>query len=309
MKQQKVLVSGASGLIGMSLVRELTADSIQVVKLIRGGSDATQSPGRPEQVRWNPSAAAPVSDSSRLEMLDAAVHLSGAAVAGRRWTKSYKQEIVSSRVESTLTLIKVLAGLKATPRVLVCASAIGIYGDRGDELLTENSAVGTGFLAETCKQWEAAAATAERAGIRVVQVRFGVVLAPAGGALDKMLPLFSLGLGGKLGHGRQWMAWLTLRDAVGILRHCIDDEALHGPVNAVEPQPVTNAEFTTALAAAVHRPAVLPVPTFALRLAFGEMADESLLASARVMPAKLLASGFRFADPEIEQALRFVLMR
>ena len=191
--------------------------------------------------------------------------------------------------------------------MLVCASAIGIYGDRGDEVLTEDSPPGKGFLAETCVAWEAATRAAESAGIRVVHARFGVVLSPQGGALARLLPLFRLGLGGNLGSGREWMPWLSLRDAVGILRYCIDHEEIRGPVNFVAPSPITNADFTKALAATLHRPAILPAPAFALRLAFGEMADQALLASARVVPAKLIQAGYPFADPEIAPALRSLL--
>jgi uncharacterized protein (TIGR01777 family) len=206
-----------------------------------------------------------------------------------------------------MALVDLLKRLDPPPRVLVCASAIGIYGDRGDEILTEQSLPGHGFLAETCVSWERAAKSAGDAGIRVVHARFGVVLSPEGGALAKMLPLFRLGLGGGLGDGRAWMPWVTLRDAVGILRDCVDDDSVRGPVNVVSPNPVTNADFTRALADAVHRPAILPAPAFALRLAFGEMADAALLASARVVPATLEQRGYRFADPEIGPALRGLL--
>jgi hypothetical protein len=225
-------------------------------------------------------------------------------VAAGRWTEKYKREIVSSRVQSTLALAKALAQLRPLPQVMVCASAIGIFGDRGDEVLTDESPPGTGFLAETCVAWESAARVAEDAGIRVVHARFGVVLSSNGGALRKLLSLFRLGLGGNLGDGRAWMPWLTLRDAVGILRYCVDREELRGPINTVAPNPVTNAEFTRALGSAVHRPAIMPVPAFALRLAIGEMADQALLASARVVPAKLIGAGYRFADPELAPALR-----
>ncbi len=302
-----VLISGASGLVGTALVRSWMPEPIHIIRLIRGRAGEQSGPGAPKSVVWDPFAPEPVADMASLAGIQAAVHLSGASVAGRRWTAAYKREIVSSRVESTKALVKVLLRLRPLPRVLVCASAIGIYGDRGDEILTEESAPGTGFLAETCVAWEAAAKPAEEAGIRVVHARFGVIFSPEGGALAQMLPLFRLGLGGKLGDGREWMPWLTLRDAVGILRHSIEDQTLRGPVNAVSPNPATNAEFTRALAAALHRPAVLPAPAFALRLAFGEMADEALLASARVVPAKLARSTYRFADPEIGPALRLLL--
>jgi uncharacterized protein (TIGR01777 family) len=305
----KILVSGASGMIGNALVRSWMGDRIDVIRLVRDsarhGRANQDAPG--SSVLWNPSATMPISDTGGLLGVTAAVHLSGASVAGSRWTPAYKRQIVSSRVQSTLGLVNVLTRLKPLPKVLVCASAIGIYGNRGDEILTETSPPGTGFLAETCIAWEAAARAAEDAGIRVVHTRFGVVLSKTGGALAKLLPLFRLGLGGKLDRGRAWMPWITLRDTVTILRYCVEQEGIHGPVNAVSPNPVTNADFTHALAAAVHRPAILPVPAFGLKLAFGEMADQALLASDRVVPAKLETAGFQFADPEIGAAMRAVL--
>ena len=283
------------------------SDPIDVVRLIRrqGGI----SPVRPdsEDVVWEPAAHPPISSVNSLNGVSAAVHLSGANLAPGRWTEKYKREIVSSRVQSTLALTGALTQLNPPPRVLVCASAIGIYGDRGDEVLTEDSPPGEGFIAETCVAWEAATRAAESAGIRVVNARFGVVLSPQGGALARLLPLFRLGLGGNLGSGREWMPWLSLRDAVGILRYCIDHEEIRGPVNFVAPSPITNADFTKALAATLHRPAILPAPAFALRLFFGEMADQALLASARVVPAKLVQAGYPFADPEISAALRSML--
>ncbi len=247
-------------------------------------------------------AVRPFAEIERLSGLDAVVHLSGANVAAGRWTEKYKREIVSSRVQTTQALVKALIQVEP-PKVFICASAIGIYGDRGDEILTEESAPGTGFLAETCLAWEAAAEAAQAAGIRVVNTRLGVVLSPEGGALAKLLPLFRLGLGGKLGSGREWMPWLTLRDAVGILSFCVENQNMRGPVNAAAPGLVRNTEFTQALGAAVHRPAIIPAPAFALRLAFGEMADEALLASARVFPAKLIEAGYAFLDPELGPAL------
>jgi len=304
----KILVSGASGMIGNALVRSCATDRIQVVRLVRGPSrHGANSPSAASSIVWDPSASMPISDLSGLMGVQAAVHLSGAPVAGPRWTAAYKREIVSSRVLSTLALVNVLTRLRPVPKVLVCASAIGIYGDRGDEILTEDSAPGSGFLAETCITWEAAARAAEDAGIRVVHTRFGVVLSKAGGALAKLLPLFRLGLGGKLADGLAWMPWVTLRDTVGILRYCVQDERIRGAINAVSPTPVTNADFTNALGAALHRPAILPVPAFGLRLAFGEMADQALLASARVVPARLEAAGFQFANPRIGEGLRAVL--
>jgi uncharacterized protein len=300
----QVLVSGSSGMIGTVLVRSWIKDQIHFVRLVRRPADASAENMPGNTVQWDPGTSPAIPNPEQLSGVLAAVHLSGANVAAGRWTNKYKREIVSSRVGSTTALAKTLGRLNPLPRVLVCASAIGIYGDRDDEVLTEESRPGSGFLAETCVAWELATRAAEDAGIRVVHVRFGVVLSPRGGALAKLLPIFRRGLGGNLGDGRKWMPWLTLRDAVGILRFAIDNESVHGPINAVAPNPVTNAEFTRAFGAAVHRPAVIPVPAFALRLAFGEMADEALLASARVVPAKLIRGGYRFADPEIAPALR-----
>jgi uncharacterized protein (TIGR01777 family) len=291
-------------MIGNALVRSWMPDPIQIVRLVRSRADKSGALGSGETVFWDPGASPAIPDLDSLRGVVAAVHLSGANISAARWTEKYKREIVSSRVQSTLALAKALTQLKPLPQVMVCASANGVFGDRGDEVLTEESPPGTGFLAETCRAWEAAAQVARDAGIRVVNARIGVVLSPNGGALKKLLPLFRLGLGGNLGDGRAWMPWLTLRDAVGILRYCVDREDISGPVNTVAPNPVTNAEFTRALGSAVHRPAILPMPAFALRLAVGEMADQAMLASARVVPAKLIGAGYRFADPELVPALR-----
>jgi len=293
-------------MIGSALVRSWKGNPIQILRLVRQSPHPPDANG-PETILWNPSAAKPFPILDRLAGVDTVINLSGANVAAGRWTPKYKQEIVSSRVDTTLALVDAITRLNPQPRVLICASAIGIYGDRGDELLTEAAIPGTGFLADTCVAWETAARAAENAGIRVVHARFGVVLSPLGGALAKLVPLFRLGLGGNLGNGRAWMPWITLDDAVAVLRYCIHEEAISGPVNTVAPQAVTNAEFTRALGAALHRPTVIPAPAFALRLAFGEMADEALLASARVIPEKLGKAGFRFTDPEIAPALRRLL--
>ena len=294
-------------MIGTAVVRSWSHNPIHVVRLVRRQKDSPAATMMGETVLWDAGSTSAIPNRDGLNGVVAAVHLSGANIAGARWTKKYKREIVSSRVESTLALAHALTQLEPRPRVWVCASAIGIYGDRGDEVLTEESPAGTGFIAEMCVAWEAATRIAQDAGIRVVHARFGVTLSPEGGALRKLLPLFRLGLGGNLGNGRAWMPWLTSRDAVGILNYCIDRDDIRGPVNVVAPNPVTNAEFTHALGAAVHRPAILPAPAFALRLAVGEMADEALLASARVAPAKLIQAGYQFADPEIAPALRCLL--
>jgi uncharacterized protein (TIGR01777 family) len=303
---KRILISGATGMIGSALVRSWKGDPIQILRLIRQSPPALETDGA-ETILWSPSAAKPFPTLDRLAGVDTVINLSGSNVAAGRWTPKFKQEIVTSRLDTTLALVHAITQLSPKPRVLICASAIGIYGDRGDELLTEAAPPGTGFLADTCVAWENAARAAEDAGIRVVHVRFGVVLSPKGGALAKLLPLFRLGLGGNLGNGREWMPWITLDDAVAVLRYSIQEQSIRGPINTVAPQAVTNAEFTRALGAALHRPTLIPAPAFALRLAFGEMADEALLASARVIPEKLNKAGFRFTDPEIGPALRRLL--
>ena len=295
MSDAEILLTGASGLIGTSLIRNLHAKRISTIPLQR-------APG-PGAVVWNPYAAQPLNDPSRLNGVTAAVHLAGANVSGKRWSKAYKQEILDSRVKPTKALAGLLAGLPKPPSVLVCASAVGIYGDRGDEELDEASSPGTGFLAEVCLAWEAAAQAARDAGIRVVHLRFGVVLAGQGGALKKMLPIFRLGMGGPLGSGRQWMSWVALADVIAAIEFALETPQLAGPVNVVAPQPVTNLEFTHALGKAVHRPAIVPAPAFALKLAFGEMADEALLASQRVVRSRLTEHGFSFAFPRLDSAL------
>ncbi len=284
----KVLVSGASGLLGRALRQALAARQNPVRQLVRGVAHAA------DQIAWNPAARPAVTDAVTLEGCAAAIHLSGASVAGRRWTSAYRKEMTASRVDTTRALAEVLARLSEKPDVLVVASAVGIYGNRGDEVLDESSAAGTGFLADLCSAWEEATRPAEDAGIRVVHARFGVVLNGNGGALAKMLPLFRAGLGGKLGNGRQWMSWVSLEDAIAALLYAVDDPSIAGAINITAPEPVTNAEFTRVLAQALHRPAVLPAPAFALRLAFGQMANEALLASQRAVPRRLLDAGFRF---------------
>ncbi|HEY1808244.1 MAG TPA: TIGR01777 family oxidoreductase [Acidobacteriaceae bacterium] len=258
-------------------------------------------------IYWNPSKTDGAIHPVGLEGFDAVVHLNGACVA-RRWTQSYRREIVESRVGSTRALCEALAQVRHPPRVLVCASAIGIYGDRGEEVLTESSASGTGFLAETCMAWEKAADKARGAGIRVVHARFGVVLSGKGGALKTMLRPFRLGLGGKLGSGQQWMSWISVRDAVRALLFLMDEEGQAGAFNLTAPQPERNVDFTSALAGAVHRPAWFTAPAGVLRLALGaRMANETLLASARVQPERLRGAGFRFEDEELGAALRSLL--
>jgi hypothetical protein len=258
-------------------------------------------------LQWNPAISPPIADPAPLEGLAAAIHLSGASVAAHRWTPAWKREMWASRVESTRALATTLAALRQPPKTLLVASAIGFYGNRGDELLDERSGHGSGFLAELCREWETAARPAADAGIRVVHLRFGVVLGPGPGALAKMLPIFRLGLGGRLGSGQQWMSWISLPDAVEAILFAMDTPTFAGPVNLTAPHPVTNADFTRALGKAVHRPAILPAPAFALRFALGEMANEALLSSAKAVPAKLIEAAFQFTHPDVASALAAAL--
>jgi uncharacterized protein (TIGR01777 family) len=296
----RVLVSGSSGLVGSALVSLLTGGGHQVVRLVRA-----QPKDEASEVRWDPEAGD--IDGAGLKGVDAAVHLAGESIAAGRWTAAKKGRILESRVKGTRLLAEALAGLEPLPRALVSASAVGYYGDRGEEELREESGSGSAFLSEVCRQWEAATEPAAAGGIRVVNLRFGIMLSAAGGALPRLLTPFRLGAGGTVGSGRQFMSWIALDDVVGVILHALITEALRGPVNAVAPQPVTNREFTKTLGRVLGRPTLFPLPAFAARLAFGEMADELLLASQRVEPARLLASGYSFRFPELEGALRHVL--
>lgn len=299
-RRQRVAVTGASGLVGSALAAALTREGHEVVPLVR-------RPAREQEIAWDPMKGQ--LDRDRLEGVDAVVHLAGESIASGRWTPARKEAIRSSRVEGTRVIAEGLAGLSRPPRVLVCASAIGYYGERGDAVLTEQSGPGEGFLPEVCRAWEDAAEPARAAGIRVVHLRLGTVLAQHGGALPRMLLPFTLGLGGVIGSGRQWLSWIELGDLVGAIRHAIATEALAGAVNATAPQPVTNAEFTRVLAKVLERPAFFPLPEAMVRLVFGELADALLLQSARVVPARLQETGFAFTHPDLESALRCALGR
>ncbi|HEX8178387.1 MAG TPA: TIGR01777 family oxidoreductase [Pyrinomonadaceae bacterium] len=300
----KIIVTGASGLVGSALVRALIADGHQVTALVRGASQRKPQANVTE-VEWEPTKGQ--LDAARLVGHDAAVHLAGEPIAAGRWTDAKKQRIRESRTLSTRLLAETLARLQTQPRVLVCASAIGYYGDRGTEVLTEASAPGQDFLSDVCREWEAAAEPARAAGIRTVHLRFGIVLSKEGGALAQMLTPFQLGIGGQIGSGRHYMSWLALDDAVGMIEYALADENLAGAINAVAPQPVTNSEFAKTLGRLLGRPTLLPMPAFALRLALGEMAKALLLSSARVEPARLQAAGYQFKYPQLEGALRHVL--
>jgi len=297
-----VAVTGSSGLVGSALLPELAARGHRAIRLLRPGPPAAGEPA----VAWDPAAG--TIDARALEGVDAVVHLAGEGVAGR-WSAAKKARIRDSRVRSTALLAGTLARLARPPRVLVCASAIGWYGDRGDEVLTEASPAGTGFLAEVCREWEAAAGAAALAAIRVVHLRIGMALSRRGGALAALLPVFRLSLGGPVGRGAQWMSWIALDDLVGAIVHALGADTLAGPVNAVAPHPVTNREFTRTLGRVLRRPAFLPFPAPAARLLLGEMADALLLASARVLPLRLTASGYAFEHPELRGALRAELGR
>jgi uncharacterized protein len=298
----KILVSGASGLIGTHLVTALRQAGHTVGRLLRPGRQLM-----PGDVPWEPMAAS--IDMSSLEGTDAFVHLSGASIGDGRWIKERKAILRSSRVGSTRVLVDALLRLARKPKVFVCASATGYYGDRGDEILTEASEPGIDFLALLARDWEAEAVRAEHGGIRTVRLRFGGILSADGGALPRMIWPFKLGAGGRFGSGRQWMSWIALKDAIEAARVAIVNEAFSGPVNVVAPEAVRNAHFAKTLARALHRPAIFPTPAFALRLALGEMADPLLLASQRVRPDKLLAANFAFRFADLAAALKSLLDR
>lgn len=293
----RVAITGATGLIGTALRASLAADGHEVRIL-------TRSPRAAGEFRFDPAAG--VLDPAALESADAVVHLAGEPIA-QRWTDTVRRRIRDSRVNGTRLVAAAIAAMARPPRVLVSGSAVGYYGERGDETLLESSLPGNDFLSEVCVAWEAAAAPAREAGIRVVHPRIGVVLSEKGGALQRLLLPFRLGVGGRVGSGDQWMSWISLADTVGALRHTIDDADVEGPVNITGPAPATNAEFTRTLAAVLHRPAFLPVPAFALRIAFNEMADATLMASQRAMPGRLTDAGFAFRHRSLDGALRAVL--
>lgn len=293
----QVLVSGSTGLIGRALCASLTATGYQITRLVRGLSPSAG------EIAWDPDKPLPPESVSGFE---AVVHLAGESIVGR-WTDEKKAAIRHSRVAGTKNLAKALAEARQRPGVFISASAIGYYGNRGQEILREDSPVGRGFLADVCREWEFATTAAADAGIRTAQARFGIVLSSAGGALAKMLPSFRAGIGGNMGNGRQWWSWIDLQDVVGAIEHVIKTSSVHGTVNVVSANPVTNAEFTKTLAFVLSRPAAFPMPAFVVRLALGEIANELLLASQRVEPAKLIASGYAFKHPNLRQALQAIL--
>ena len=296
----KIVISGASGLIGTQLVEQLQQHGHDVVRLVRRAANTGE-------IMWDPKAG--VLSASALEGADAVIHLSGAGIGDKRWTSSYKREIMESRTITTSLIANTIANMSRKPSVFLCGSAIGVYGPRGDEQLTEVSTNGTSFLADVCEQWEAAAKPASDAGVRTVLLRTGIVLTTKGGALKKQLPLFQLGLGGKFGNGKQWQSWISIDDEVGAIEHLLTAN-VSGAVNLTAPNPVTNAEFTSTLARVVKRPAFLPIPPFAPKAILGgELADALLFTGQRVIPAALNASGYQFVHPTLEVALRALLKK
>lgn len=298
----RVGITGSSGLIGTALGRHLREGGHEAIGIVRRAADGTG------ELQWDPAAG--TIDRGRLATLDAVVHLAGAGIGDHRWTEAYKRTLVDSRVQGTTTLATAMAELGGDgPQVLVSGSAIGFYGDRGDEVLDESSAAGDGFLADICRAWEAATAPAEDAGVRVAHIRTGIVLSRHGGALKKMLPLFKLGVGGRFGRGRQWMSWISIHDQVSAIEHLLAHD-VRGAVNLTAPAPVRNAEFASTLGDVLHRPTWLPVPSFGPKLLLGgELADALLFDGQRVMPGVLQAQGYSFEHPDLTSALRAVLAR
>lgn len=294
----KIAVTGASGLVGRALCARLEKNGHDVLRLVRRAAGAGEA-------TWSPDDDA----VAAVDGCDAVIHLAGENVSGGRWNAARKERIRASRVDGTGAIARGISQAVSKPKVLVSASAIGLYGDRGDEVLEESASAGDGFLADVCRAWEKAAQPARDAGVRVAYVRIGVVLSREGGALKKMLTPFKLGAGGRIGSGKQWMSWIHLDDLVSALVRCVEDDSMSGPVNGVAPAAVTNAEFTRTLGKVLGRPTIFPMPAIAARLAFGEMADALLLSSARVKPSVLEGSGFAFASPTLEEALRSELGR
>ena len=301
----KILITGSTGLVGTALTQDLQRVGHTVCRLIRPGT-TTQSIGNTQSfdVNWNPATG---ELGGAAVGADAVVNLAGASIAGGRWTPQRKDLLRSSRVDTTRALVQALAKMSARPRVLVSASATGYYGNRGDETLTEESQPGTDFLSGIAKEWESEALKAEALGIRVVRARFGVILSKQGGALPQMIRPFQFGVGGKIGTGKQWLSWIALDDVIAILRLAVENANITGPLNVISPQPVTNADFTKILATALHRPALFPVPAYALRLIFGEMAEALLLSSQRVLPYQLQKLNYQFQHPDLAAALTAIL--
>ncbi|MEP3482516.1 MAG: TIGR01777 family oxidoreductase [Fuerstiella sp.] len=298
----QVAISGASGLVGSALTRALAADGATVLPISRSNRGNAS-----ETIVWDPTTG--LINPDRLSSVDTVVHLAGESIASGRWNENQKAKIRDSRVQGTASLVKSMAAISERPKTLICASAIGFYGNRGDEELTETSDPGTGFLPDVSLEWEAAADAATELGMRVVKVRIGVVLSPLGGALQKMMLPFKMGMGGVVGSGKQYWSWIGLNDLVRVFQFCISTPDLSGTVNAVSPHPVTNREFTKTLGSVLKRPTIIPLPAFVARLALGEMANDLLLASARVLPERLQQLNFAFQQPNLEESIRFELQQ
>ncbi len=300
-KYMKILISGASGLVGTHLIPTLTAKNYDVYKLVR------KTPRGADEIEWDAEKGFSESEQAKLENFDVVVHLAGDNVASENWSAEKKRKIKESRTVGTRVLVDALKRCKSAPKHFISASAIGFYGDRQSEILTEESAKGAGFFPEVCDEWEREAKRAEEFGARVVRMRIGVVLAKDGGALEKMLTPFKFGVGGTIGSGKQWMSWIALDDIISIINFFIEDETLHGAFNLTAPNPATNREFTKTLGAVLNRPTVLPIPAFAIKLMFGEMGETLLLEGARVLPKRLQDAGYRFQFVDLESAMRGVL--
>ena len=297
---ETVAISGASGMVGTALARFLESEGKSVLAMTRQTGGTYQ-----DTIHWDPATG--LTNPNRLESVDAVVHLAGENIAAGRWNSTVKSKIRSSRIEGTRSLVNSMATVEKRPKVLVCASAIGFYGDRGLTELNETSAAGSGFLADVCRDWEAEANAAKQLDVRVVNIRIGVVLSPKGGALSKMMLPFKLGLGGIIGSGNQYWSWVGLNDLVRIIAFCINNECMDGPVNAVSPTPLTNREFTKEIGSVLKRPTIFPVPAFAAKMVMGEMAESLLLSSTRVLPELLRQAGFKFEQPELKECLKYEL--
>ena len=295
----RIIVSGSHGLVGKALIKALETDGHEIYRLVR------HAPNSEHEIEWSPDRYSIA--ISRIEGFDAVFHLAGESIASGRWNDEKKRKMRESRTKGTKLLADALANLSAPPKTLISASAIGYYGDRGDELLTETSPPGKGFLADVCVEWEQATQHARSKGVRVVNTRFGIILDKEGGALAKMLTPFRMGIGGRIGDGKQWMSWIALDDVIGALQFTLKNESMNSPANFVAPNPVTNTEFTKTLGSVLSRPTIFPIPEFGVRLAFGEMGDALLLSSQRVEPKSLTQTGYKFNYTHLEAALRSIL--
>ncbi|MDP8208928.1 MAG: TIGR01777 family oxidoreductase [Candidatus Electryonea clarkiae] len=290
-----ILISGSSGLVGSALIKRLSKEGYSIRKLVR------YPPSNPDEIQWSPYSG--VKNPELLEGTDTVIHLAGANLTGKRWSNKWKNVLYDSRILGTRSLCESISKLKIPPKLLISSSAVGYYGNCRNTTPTEENDNGTGFLANLCYDWEKATTSAENAGIRVIKLRTGLVISPLGGVLSRMLPMFRIGLGGKIGDGKQFMSWISIDDLTELIFFCINTESVSGPINTVAPVPVTNSDFTKILTNILHRPAPFTIPKFALRLAFGEMADETLLSSQRVIPEKIMSEGFKFTFQNLKEAI------